>query len=193
MRFPYRAAAARGLFPCLSLALALGMSACALFRAGQGVKSCRYHYRDFHFASVDQAKTYWLIDVDVVNPNAKPVTLDRMRFSLLHADDTLVTAWNPKRKQLAPGDSLSFRSSLEIPHALLQRLPPGLLADPRAEFTLVGDAYLDTWLGEMTLPGALRQTLHVNMPEQVNKVRDLFLRRMFPGFGKPKSPGQEEL
>lgn len=166
----------------------MGISACALFRAGQGVKSCRYHYRTFHFASVDQAKTYWLIDIDVVNPNKKPVTLDKMRFSLLHAEDTLVAAWNPERKELAPGDSLSIRSNLEIPHALLQRLPPSLLADPKAEFTLVGDAYLNTWLGEMTIPGAMSQTIQVNMPEQVAKVRALFLQKMFPGFGKPQSP-----
>lgn len=182
MPIPHRSAAVRGLV----LLLALGISACALFRAGKGVKSCRYHYRTFHFASLDQAKTYWLIDVDVVNPNPKPVILDKMRFSLLHEEDTLVTAWNPERKELAPGDSLPFRSNLEIPHALLQRLPPGLLANPRAEFTLVGDAYLDTWLGELTIPGAMRQTIYVDMPEQVNKVRNLFLQKLFPGFGKPR-------
>jgi hypothetical protein len=184
MRFQHRSTWA-GLLLALG---ALGLSACALFQAGRSVKSLRYHYRTFHFASVDQAKTYWLIDVDVVNPNPKPVAVDKMRFSLLHARDTLVTAWNPERKELAPADSLPFRTTLEIPHALLQRLPPSLLADPKAEFTLVGDAYLRTWLGEVTIPGALTQTIYVNMPEQVNKVRNLFLQKMFPGFGKPRSP-----
>lgn len=167
-------------------AFVLLLSGCALFQAGRDLKSCRYAYQGFGFASVDAEKTYWNIGINVANPNAKPVTLEKMRFALLHQEDTLVSGWNPSRQEIAAGDSLDLTSTLEIPHAILQRFPPSLLADPKARFTLVGDAYLNTWLGEMQVPGAFRQTLYINMPEQVAKVRTIFMQKLFPGYGRPK-------
>lgn len=167
-------------------ALALGIAACSLFNPSRGLKACRYDYRDFAFASVDGSSTYWTVDMGVKNPNSRPVTLEKMRFVLLRERDTLVSAWNPERRELMPGDSAVLQTTLQLPHAILQRLPPSVLAETRAEFTLIGDAFLQTWVGEVRVPGALRQTLHVNMPEQVAKVRNIFMRNLFKGFGRPR-------
>jgi hypothetical protein len=164
---------------------ALLLASCALFNPARGLKSCRYEYRSFAFSAVDNEKTSWTVDIAVVNPNAKPVTLEKMRFAFLHSGDTLVTAWNPARRELPAGDSAVLSTSLDIPHALLQRLPPGILSDTKAEFTLVGDAYLQTWVGEVVVPGALKQNLHVDMPAQMAKVRTIFMQKLFRGFGRP--------
>lgn len=178
--------------PAILLAcLALGIASCALFKAGKGLKACRYTFQNMAFSSLDKDRSYWTVDVGVVNPNPHPVTLEKMRFAFLRLDDTLVTGWNPSRRELAPAESVSLRTSLEIPHAVIQRLPPGLLADPAAEFTLTGDAYLKTWVGEVHVRDAVRRTIKVNMPEQVAKVRNLFLQRLFPGFLRP-APGQAQ-
>lgn len=178
----------RSLVPALSALLVfllLGLTSCALFNPGKGLKSCRYTYRSLAFASVDKERTYWVVDVGVVNPNVHPVTLEKMRFSLVHGKDTLLTGWNPAKKAVAAGDSTILQSTLELPHAALQRLPPSLLANTNAEFTLIGDAFLQTWVGEVHVQDALKKTIHVNMPEQVAKVRNLFMKHLFPGFGFP--------
>lgn len=171
----------------LAAALALGLAACSLFNPSRGLKACRYDFLAFAFASVDGSSTYWTVDMGVKNPNSRPVTLQKMRFALLRGRDTLVSAWNPERRELAAGDSAILQTTLQLPHAILQRLPPSLLAETRAEFTLIGEAYLQTWVGEVRVPGALNQTLHVNMPEQVAKVRNIFMRNLFKGFGRPRS------
>ncbi len=171
----------------ISAALALGLAACSLFNPTRGLKDCRYDFLAFAFASVDGSSTYWTVDMGVKNPNTRPVTLQKMRFALLRGRDTLVSAWNPERRDLAPGDSTVLQTTLQLPHAILQRLPPSLLAETRAEFTLTGEAYLQTWVGEVRVPGALNRTLHVNMPEQVAKVRNIFMRNLFKGFGRPKT------
>lgn len=142
---------------------------------------------------MDQNKTYWVVDMGVVNPNDRPVTLEKMRFVLLHGQDTLVTAWNPAKRELAAAESTVLQSTLELPLAIIQRLPPSLLADTRAEFTLAGDAYLQTWIGEVHIPDALKQKIHVNMPEQVAKVRNLFLQKLFPrSGGRPPKPAMPQ-
>lgn len=161
------------------------LTSCALFSPARGFKSCRYEYRSFAFAAVDNLKTSWTVDIVVVNPNRKPITLEKLRFAFLHAGDTLVSAWNPARREMPAGDSALITTTLDIPHALLQKLPPEILSDTQAKFTLVGDAYLQTWVGEVAVPGALKQSLHVNMPEQMAKVRNIFMQKLFRGFGKP--------
>ena len=163
----------------------VGLSSCSFFRPAKGLRSCRYTFQTFTFASIDKDKTYWVVDMGVVNPNDRPVTLEKMRFALLHEMDTLVTAWNPAKRELAAGDSSILQTTLELPLSVLQRLPPSLLANTNAEFTLVGDAFLQTWLGEIHVPGAMKKTIHVNMPEQVAKVRNMFLQRFFPWSGSP--------
>lgn len=182
--------AALRLLALAALVLSLALAACSLFDPSRGLKACRYDYRSFAFASVDGSSTYWVIDMGVKNPNTRPVALEKMRFSLLRGRDTLVSAWNPERRELPAGDSAVVQTTLQLPHAILQRLPPSLLAESRAEFTLIGDAYLQTWVGEVRVPGALKQTLHVNMPEQVAKVRNILMRSLFKGFGMPPSGTQ---
>jgi hypothetical protein len=173
--------------PLLLLLSVAGLGACSLFQAGKGLKSCRYSYKGFGFSKVDGERSYWSVDVGVANPNARPVTLEKMRFALLHGKDTLVSGWNPGKLELAAGDSAVLHSTLEIPHTFMQRLPPGLLRNTAAEFTLSGDAYLQTWLGEVQVPNAFRKTIHVNMPQQIARVRDHFMKRLFlpPGRLSP--------
>lgn len=171
------------LLPLLPILAAAALGACSLFQAGKGLKACTYSYKGFGFAKVDGERSYWSVDLGVANPNARPVTLEKMRFALMHGKDTLVSGWNPAKLELPAGDSAVLHSTLEIPHAFMQRLPPGLLRNTRAEFTLSGDAYLQTWLGEIKVPNAFRKTIHVDMPRQIARVRDHFMQRIF------KSPG----
>jgi hypothetical protein len=161
----------------------LGLSSCAWLRPAKGLKACRYTFHTLTFASMDQNKTYWVVDMGVVNPNDRPVTLEKMSFALLHGLDTLVTGWNPAKRELAAAESTVLQTSLELPLTIIQRLPPSLLANTRAEFTLVGDAYLQTWIGEVHIPDALKKKIYVNMPEQVAKVRNMFLQKFFPWSG----------
>jgi hypothetical protein len=174
----------------LALAL-LTLGACSLLHPGRGVKSCRYGFRAITFSGFEGSQSDWKLDLSVVNPNSHPVTLNRMHFALMHDQDTLLSGWNPEKRVLAPGDSQTLETTLEFPIAALGRLPPALLADADAQFTLVGDAYLDTWVGAMRFPGALRQTIHVNMPKQLTHYRDLLMNRFFAPWmskGAPPSP-----
>lgn len=181
--------------PLIAL-IAFLAAGCALFHAGRGVKSCRYTFHGVTLAGFDGAAADWRLDVGVANPNPHPVTLNRMRFTLLRGADTLLTGWNPEKRVLAPGDSQRLAATLTLPLAALGRLPPALLVDTAAEFTLVGDAYLDTWLGAMKFPGALHQTLHVNMPEQMARCNELFMRRLFgapaPAPVEPTRPSPDD-
>src|SRR6185436_10337876 len=108
-----------------------------------------------------------------VNPNPHEVTLQKIRFALVHEQDTLITGWNPEKRVLAPGDSQALRATLQLPHAAFKRLPNDIWTDPDARFELIGDAFLDTWVGEMRFPGAFHQVIHVNMPQQMARYRDL--------------------
>jgi hypothetical protein len=181
MLFPMSPAVNRS----LALLLALGLAGCAWMRAGKGVKSCRYRFHGLAFTGLSGAQTNWRVDLSVVNPNSHPVTLNRMRYALLHGADTLLAGWNPAARELAPGDSQPLEATLELPHAAWKRLPPGIFSDTAAKFTLIGDAYLDTWVGPLRFPGALRQEIKVNMPEQIVRYRDLMLQRFFQWPTRP--------
>jgi hypothetical protein len=100
----------------------------------------------------------------------------------------LLSGWNPEKRVLAPGDSQSFQAPLELPHAAWKRLPADVLTNPDVRFEIIGDAYLDTWLGEMTFPGALHQTIHVNMPAVIEKFQNQMLRRFFSWPPGPQEP-----
>jgi hypothetical protein len=156
---------------------ALALAGC--FHIGRGVKSCRYHFQGLTFAGMDAAATHWKLRLGVANPNAHEVTLTRMRFSLLHEADTLLSGWNPQERVLGPGDSISAETSLDLPHSILQRLPPAIWTRTDAEFRIVADAYLHTWMGDLLVPGAIDQTVRVDMTKQTNRLRDLLIQKLF--------------
>jgi hypothetical protein len=169
----------------------LSLMGCSLLHPARGVKACRYGFRSIAFSGFDGAQTNWRLDMSVVNPNPHPVTLNRMHFALKHGEDTLLSGWNPQKQELAAGDSQVVHATLQLPNAALSRLPPEMLINPDAQFTLIGDAYLDTWLGAMRFPGAFHQTIHVNMPEQIARYRDMMMRQFFGGFTGPRDGPQD--
>lgn len=174
-------------FTTAPLYIALGsllfLSACSLHPA-KTLKSCRYSFLTLTFSGMDAGQTHWLLDVAVTNPNAKPVTLSRMRFALLHDADTLLTGWNPAQKEIAPLDSQVIQTTLDLPNALWKRLPGSIWSDTDAKFVVTADAFLDTWVGQIEVPGAVHQTIHVNMPAQMAKYRDLLMQKMFSWPGR---------
>jgi hypothetical protein len=149
------------------------------FHIGRGVKSCRYHFRGLDFAGMDTEATHWKLRLDVANPNSHEVTLTRMRFSLMHEADTLLTGWNPAQRVLAAGDSQSVETTLDVPNAVLQRLPAGIWAQSDARFQIVADAYVHTWMGDLMMAKAIDQTVHVDMTKQTARLRDLLMQRLF--------------
>jgi hypothetical protein len=176
-------------FPALPLVLA----ATALFLAsfflascswlpGRGFKSCKYRFQTLSFLGMDAQATHWHLDVAVTNPNAKDVSLTRLRYALLYQADTLLSGWNPEKRILAAGDSQVIRTTLDLPNAVFKRLPPALWSQTDAQFTLVADAYLSTWIGDVMVPQAIKETVHIDMTEQVAKYRDMVLKRFFGGW-----------
>lgn len=159
------------------LILALALAGC--YHPGRGLKSCRYHFRELAFAGLDGSATHWNLRLGIANPNTHEVSLSRMRFTLLHEADTLISGWNPEEHVIPAGDSVTVAATLDLPNAVLQRLPPGIWSRSDAEFRLVGDAYLHTWLGNLTVPGAVDQTVHVDMTKQMARLRELLMRKMF--------------
>lgn len=149
---------------------------------GRGFKSCKYRFQTLTFLGMDAQATHWHMDVAVSNPNSKEVSLTRMRYALLYESDTLLSGWNPEKRILAAGDSQIIRTTLDLPNAVFKRLPPALWSQTDAQFTLVADAYLNTWLGDVTVPQAIKETVHIDMTEQVAKYRDMVLKRFFGGW-----------
>lgn len=174
--------------PVLPLVLAFLFTACSLHPA-RGLKSCRYRFVSFAFLGMDARQSHWRVQVAVSNPNSHEVTLARLRYALLYDTDTLLTGWNPEAKTVPAKDSLVAMASLDLPHAVFQRLPAGIWSQTDARFVIVADAYLHTWLGDITVPTALRDTVHINMPEQVARYRDLLMQRFFPWPGKHLEDG----
>jgi Late embryogenesis abundant protein len=171
-------------FPVLSIflaATALFLVSCS-WLPGRGFKSCKYRFQTLSFLGMDSQATHWHMDVAVINPNAKEVSLTRMRYALLYQADTLLSGWNPEKRVLAAGDSQVIRTTLDLPNAVFKRLPPALWSQTDAQFTLVADAYLNTWIGDINVPQAIKETVHINMTEQVAKYRDMVLKRFFGGW-----------
>ncbi len=166
-----------------ALVCVLLLSACSL-RPAKTIKSCRYRFQTLTFSGMDAGQTHWLLDVAVANPNSKPVTLSRMRFALLHDADTLLTGWNPAKKEIAPLDSQVIQTTLDLPNALWKRLPGSIWSDTDAKFLVTADAFLNTWVGPIEVPDAVHQTIHVNMPAQMAKYRDMLMQRMFSWPGR---------
>jgi hypothetical protein len=201
-RFPARRAdSPAALRACVLAAVLLALAACT--HPGRGLKSCRYRFQTFTFTGMDAQQTHWQVDVAVTNPNAHEVTLTRMRYALLYQADTLLSGWNPEKKTVGANDSMMVRTSLDLPNTLFTRLPPGIWAQTDAQFVIVADAYLNTWVGDIVVPGAIRQTVHINMTEQLAKYKDMLMRRFFtwPGRhledgginapdGNPPAPGE---
>ncbi|GEM_PF-3870014 len=165
------------------LVFLLFVTACTLHPA-KTLKSCRYHFLTLTFSGMDAGQTHWLLDVSVANPNAHPVNLSRMRFALLHDADTLLSGWNPAKKEIAPNDSQVVQTTLDLPNSLWKRLPGSIWSDTDAKFLITADAFLDTWVGQFEVPNAVHQTVHVNMPAQMAKYRDLLMQKMFSWPGR---------
>src|SRR5690606_13409337 len=79
-------------------------------------------------------------------------------------------------------------ASLEVPSSILQRLPPGILTQSAAEFQIVADAYLNTWMGDLIVPGAIRETIKVDMPTRAARHRDMLMQRLFGWPAQPQAP-----
>lgn len=149
------------------------------FHIGRGVKSCRYQFKDLAFAGMDGSATHWKMRLGVANPNRHEVTITRMRFTLLREADTLLSGWNPEQHVLPAGDSTLIETSLDLPNAIFQRLPPGIWSQTDARFRIVADAYLHTWMGDLMVPNAIDQTVHVDMTKQVARLRDMLMQKLF--------------
>ncbi len=147
----------------------------------QGVKACKYSFHKLDFIGVDGAASHWKLTVGVANPNAKPVTLTRLRYALVHEADTMLTGANPQEHEVPPGDSLISETTLDIPNTLWQRLPPGIWSQTDAAFTIVGDAYVHTWMGDIVVNQAIKQTVHVDMTKQVARMKEMLLQKLFGG------------
>jgi hypothetical protein len=164
--------------PVSSLILAsLFLTGC--FHYGRGVKSCRYYFQGMSFASMDASASHWKLRLGVVNPNPHEVTLTRMRFSLLHDADTLLSGWNPEQHVLAAGDSISAETTVDLPNSIFQRLPAEIWTQTDARFRIVADAYLHTWMGDLLVPNAIDQIVHVDMAKQMTRFRDLLMQKLF--------------
>lgn len=160
------------------LAAAALICACSL-HPGRGVKACKYRFQTLAFSGLDGNASHWRMDVAVANPNAHEVTLNRMRYALLYESDTLLTGWNPEKRLIAAKDSQVIATTLDLPNAILKRLPAGIWSQTDAKFKLVADAYVSTWVGDIMVPYAINETVHINMTEQVAKYRDLVMKRFF--------------
>ncbi|MDB5103607.1 MAG: hypothetical protein JWP91_1296 [Fibrobacteres bacterium] len=169
-------------------ALVLLLAACAL-NPGRGVKSCKYRFQTLGFTGMDAQATHWRMDVAVTNPNAKDVTLTRMRYALLYQADTLLSGWNPEKRTITANDSQMIQTSLDIPNALWKRLPADIWTQTDAKFDLIADAYLSTWVGDIMVPHAVKETVHINMTEQVAKYRDMVMKRFFGWPGEHLNEG----
>jgi hypothetical protein len=138
---------------------------------------------------MDASATHWKLRLGVANPNPHAITLSRMRFSLLHEADTLLSGWNPDQHVLGAGDSISAETSLDLPNAIFQRLPAGIWTQSDAQFRIVADAYLHTWMGDVLVPHAIDQIVHVDMAKQMARFRDLMLQRLFSWPDKLRGGG----
>jgi late embryogenesis abundant protein len=184
-----RGLAATALFLAPFFLASIFLASCS-WLPGRGFKSCKYRFQTLTFLGMDAQATHWHMDVAVSNPNAKEVSLTRMRYALLYQADTLLSGWNPEKRVLAAGDSQVIRTTLDLPNAVFKRLPPALWSQTDAQFTLVADAYLNTWIGDVTVPQAIKETVHIDMTEQVAKYRDMVLKRFFGGWpGKRLNEG----
>jgi hypothetical protein len=176
---------------CFMAAAALAatvFAACSL-HPGRGVKACKYRFQALTFSGLDGSASHWRMDVAVTNPNAREVTLNRMRYALLYESDTLLTGWNPEKRLIPAKDSQVVATTLDLPNAILKRLPAGIWSQTDAKFKLVADAYVSTWVGDIVVPYAINETVHINMTEQVAKYRDLMMKRFFGWPGNRLNEG----
>ncbi len=163
------------------------VSGCAWFSKKE-LQTCRYRFSSLDFTGMDAGQSHWKLKLIVANPSTRKVTLTRLHFTLQYAADTLLTGWNPSQLEIAAKDSEAVEATLDVPNTTWKRLPSGIWSNTDAQFVLIADAYLNTWLGAIEVPGALRQTVHINMPKEVAKYRDMLLQKMFswPGSKLPE-------
>ena len=140
---------------------------------------------------MDGGATQWHLDIAVANPNKRPVTIARVHYAVLHDADTLLTGWNPAQREIAAADSQIIQTTLAIPNTLWKRLPTDIWSKTDAAFLVTADTYLDTWLGPIEARGALRETIHINMPEQMAKYREMIMQKLFSWPGQKVEQGPE--
>ena len=68
---------------------------------------------------------------------------------------------------------------MDLPNSIFQRLPAGIWSQTDARFRIIGDAYLHTWLGDLLVPKAIDQVVHVDMTKQVARLKDLLMQKLF--------------
>jgi len=147
--------------------------------ARAAASQCSYAYEGLAFERADKKQSYWKVGVKVSNHSGGPVSLEGMRYSLLHQQDTLMSDWKTSDRVVKPGESASFQTVLTLPNKVLKQLPKSVLKDPQARFTLVGDAYQEGRSGLVRLPQVVEQTILVDMPKQMAKARKMFFRSLF--------------
>jgi hypothetical protein len=188
-RYPTRTSVLTRFRPAAWIAMmAVALSACS-WHPGRGLKSCKYDFRSFAFTGMDANQSHWRVDVAVANPNTHDVSLTRMRFALLYQADTLLSGWNPESKTLAAKDSTLVSTTLDIPNMLFTKLPREIWSQTDARFVIVADAYLHTWVGDILVPQAIKDTVHINMPEQVAKYKEVLMRQFFSWPGRRLQDG----
>lgn len=174
---------------CAWAVLALLLLGACTLHPGRGLKSCQYRFQTFTFLGMDAGQTHWQVDVAVSNPNDHDVTLTRMRYALLYNADTLLSGWNPEKQTVAAKDSMMLRTTLDLPNTLLKRLPPEIWTQTDAKFLIQADAYLTTWVGDIVVPGAVKETVHINMIEQLARYKDMLMRQFFTWPGRHLEDG----
>ena len=129
------------------------------------------------------------VDLAVANPNSREVTLTRLHYALMYQADTLLSGWNPAKRILAVGDSQMISTTLDLPNAIFKRLPAALWSQTDAQFLMVADAYVTTWVGDIIIPNAIKETVHINMTEQIARYRDMVMKRFFGWPGQHLNDG----
>ena len=157
-----------------SLALLIG---CSSIKPGSELKSCGYQFRSLVATGLDENNSYWNLQMLMYNPNSRPVTLNKLRFAIMNDNDTLLKGFNTLEKVVAANDSIVIQTTLDFSHTVFKHLSPELLANTNASFDLGADAYVNTWMGEIMVPGIFRQSFHVNVPEQLERYRNVLMQK----------------
>jgi hypothetical protein len=165
------------LFACLLIPLA----GCSLFPSQKALKQCRFEAVGFEFSGLSPQGIEGRLRVQAVNPSRHLAKLHRMDLRLLyvveHGTDTLAQVRNDSLIHLPAGDTLILPLRMTLPLKALSTLAAPLASGSVIDCLLLGDAHIDTPLGDYTV----RKAINRKMPIDLSLARG----RMLDALGAP--------
>lgn len=116
------------------------------------LKNCEFRLADVNIKEL--ALTYLRLElvIDVYNPNAIEVVVDRMKFDLYVNDERIASGTSNFKQKIASGESGKLKPVVQVNYTEVSTALLSAIKKLSAKYKVVGTVYFDTIVGTASFP-----------------------------------------